>query len=179
YVSHAYHLPALIRHCATIPLRHDRRTIHEVEVVLPGARVSPQDVGLAIAVEVADACDLPVQIGHRAQIPLACEYLRAVHRVEVVLAGRSIAPQDVGPEVGVEVTAQQVRRAQLWRSESVEGNPAVVAKADEQSLCLQLAVLLDVRRETGDVAARVILNAMNHDVGDDLIAYARRHGHVR
>src|SRR2546421_6628937 len=37
-------------------------TLFRSDVVLAGARVSPQDVGPAVAVEVAGACDSPVQI---------------------------------------------------------------------------------------------------------------------
>src|SRR5207302_1519076 len=95
-VAYAFHLPAVVAHRPNEAFgRLDGGAIHEVEVVLPGARVPPQDVGLAVAVEVADACHGPVGIGHGAQIPLARQDLRAVHRIEIVLAGRRIAPQDV------------------------------------------------------------------------------------
>src|SRR5262249_53086 len=81
----------------------DRGPVHRVDVVLPGAGVAPEDVRLAVAVVVAGRHDLPVQIGHGAQEPFAWFDRGAGHRVDVVLPGRAVAPQDVGHAVAVEV----------------------------------------------------------------------------
>src|SRR2546427_429751 len=75
--------------------RLDGGAIHEVEVVLSRAAVSPQDVRLAIAIEVRNADHLPGEISHRAEITLARPDRQPIHRIDVVLSRDRISPQDV------------------------------------------------------------------------------------
>src|SRR3954471_13556470 len=42
--------------------RLDARSVHRIDVVLPRPGVTPQDVGLAVAVVVASGDDLPAQV---------------------------------------------------------------------------------------------------------------------
>src|SRR2546429_5010101 len=44
-----------------------RRAVHQVDIVFASGAVSPQDVGRAIAVEIAHAGHLPVLVGLRTQ----------------------------------------------------------------------------------------------------------------
>src|SRR5688572_7581111 len=73
-----------------------------MDVVLSAGEITPEDIGSAVAVEVAYAHYPPVQIGDRTHISFPGDR-RAVHQVHVVLAAGRIAPQDVGPAVAVEV----------------------------------------------------------------------------
>src|SRR5207245_4940820 len=79
------------------------RSVHGIDVVLPRARVAPQDVALPVAVEVRDADHFPVEIGDAAQVALGRLDRESVHRIEVVLAGDCMSPQDVILAVAVEV----------------------------------------------------------------------------
>src|SRR5204862_117340 len=91
-------------HTAQVALRPDGDAVHEVDVVLAGARVALHDVGPAVAVEVPGSRDRPVEIGYGSKIPLVAENLRAIHRIEVVLpcaACTLVAPQD-GRAAGAE-----------------------------------------------------------------------------
>src|SRR5437773_5705434 len=63
-VSYADDAPSRVGNRPQIALRcFDREPIHQIEVVLPRDRIPPQDVVLAIAIEVAYAHDLPALIG--------------------------------------------------------------------------------------------------------------------
>src|SRR5204862_7161278 len=64
--------------------------------------VSPQDVGFAIAVEVADGCHGPCGIGDAAHEALRDD-LQPVHEIDVIVAGGGVPPQDVASAVAVEV----------------------------------------------------------------------------
>src|SRR5712691_3670707 len=79
-----------------------RETVHEEHRVLACRAVAPQDVGLAVAVEVADSHNAPVEVGHRVDGSVA-QNRSAVHEPDYVLAGRAVAPQDVGLAVPIEV----------------------------------------------------------------------------
>src|SRR5207248_776925 len=81
--------------------RGDRPPVHQVEVVLARRGVAPQDVCLAVTVEVADPLHLPGWI-HKVDGTLGGG-AQPVHQPDVVLAGRGVAPQDVGFAVAVEV----------------------------------------------------------------------------
>ena len=95
-VAHARDLPIRVRDRPYVTLGgKDHCAVHEVNVVLACARVAPQEVGFPVAIEVADAGHGPIEICHGTQIPFASKDCRTVHRIEVVLAGRGIAPQDV------------------------------------------------------------------------------------
>src|SRR5712692_501417 len=64
--------------------------------------VAPQDVGLAVAVEVADAGNLPVRVadgGERAR----ADHAGPVEQPDKDFAIAGVAPQDVGLAVAVEV----------------------------------------------------------------------------
>jgi len=107
-IADSRHLPVQIRQRADEAFGNDRLAVsaHEIDVVLPVGLVAPQDVGLAVAVEIADPGHLPAHVGDRAQVALTGENRRAVERVDVVLsraAGALVAPQDVGAHVAVEV----------------------------------------------------------------------------
>src|SRR5438876_270488 len=66
-VAYRCDLPVQISHRAQIPFRRfDGRPVHWIEIVLAGARLPPQDVGLAIAVDIADSGHVPTLIGHGA-----------------------------------------------------------------------------------------------------------------
>src|SRR5439155_22840511 len=98
-------LPSEIGDSSHVTLsRLDRRPIHRIEIVLAARAVSPDDVRLAVAVEVADAFHLPGEIRHRAQIALARLDRPAIHRIQVVLAGDAVPPQDIGLPIAVEVS---------------------------------------------------------------------------
>src|SRR5207237_8036170 len=71
-------------------------------VVLARRRVTPQEVATAIAVEIAAAGDLPVEVRYRAYVALAGDR-GAVHEVHVVLAGRLVAPDDIVAMIAVEI----------------------------------------------------------------------------
>src|SRR5207245_2996654 len=81
----------------------DGGPVHGVDIVLTARAVPPHDVGLAIAVEVADALHLPVHVGHRADEPFRRLDARSVHGIDVVLPRARVAPQDVALPVAVEV----------------------------------------------------------------------------
>ena len=66
--------------------------------------VAPQDVGLAVAIEVADAGDLPV-VPDNAERALTDD-AEPVQQPDVDLS-RGIAPQDVGLAVAIEVFAAE------------------------------------------------------------------------
>src|SRR5207245_3765578 len=55
------HLPGLVAHRVDRTRPGDRDTVHQPDVVLAGRSVAPQDVGLAIAVEVTDPLHLPAR----------------------------------------------------------------------------------------------------------------------
>src|SRR5437773_4025971 len=102
-VADPLHLPGLVAHSVDRTRPGDRETVHQVDVVLAGRGVAPQEVGLAVAVEVADPLHLPARgrihevdgtLGGGAQ---------PIRQPDVVLAGRGVAPQDVGLAVAVEV----------------------------------------------------------------------------
>src|SRR6266851_3806643 len=80
-----------------------RETVHEEHRVLAGRAVAPQDVGLAVTVEVADSRDTPVEIRNRSE-HRAARNGGAVHEPDYVLTGRAVAPQDVGLAVSIKVT---------------------------------------------------------------------------
>src|SRR5687767_1525411 len=83
--------------------RLDRGAVHQVDVVVAGGGVAPQDIALAVAVVVAHRHDLPVEIRDRAYVALARLDRGAVHRVEVVLAAARVAPHDVSLAVAIEI----------------------------------------------------------------------------
>src|SRR5258708_8294581 len=62
----------------------------------------PEDVGLAVLVEVAAPCNAPVEVGPCAEDRLA-QNRGAVHDPDRDPAGHAVAPQDVGLAVPVEV----------------------------------------------------------------------------
>src|SRR5205823_457148 len=95
--------PAGDRLARRIQRGRDRPAIHEEDGVLAGRAVAPQDVGLAVAVVVPDAHDLPVEVRYWLDAP-AADYGGAVHGPDRVLSGRAVAPQDVDLAVAVEVT---------------------------------------------------------------------------
>src|SRR5439155_696228 len=150
----AFHLPTRGRiHKVDGTLEGGAQPIHQPDVVLARRGVAPQDVGLAVAVEVADPVHLPGLVAHkldrappddgdtdpppdlvlpgrRVAPPTVVPYTtlfrslafhlptrgrihkvdgtleggaQPVHQPDVVLAGRGVAPQDVGLAVAVEV----------------------------------------------------------------------------
>src|SRR5258707_3472429 len=74
--------PAGDRHRRNENDGRDRAAVHEVDSILARAAVAPQDVGLAVAVEVADAGDVPVEVRYRPDIRSAHE-LAARHLVSM------------------------------------------------------------------------------------------------
>src|SRR5205823_8244809 len=76
--------------------------VHQPDVILASRGVAPQDVGLAVAVEVTDPLHLPGLVAQRVDRTRPGDR-ETVHQPDVVLAGRSIAPQDVGLAIAVEV----------------------------------------------------------------------------
>jgi len=66
--------------------------VHEPDVDLPGGAVLPQDIGLAIVIEIANAGNIPVQGDVRAP---AAGKRGAVHQPDEDFAGGAVAPQDV------------------------------------------------------------------------------------
>ena len=103
-VAHAGDLPVLVGDCADKAFaRLDGGAVHEIDVVLAGADIPPQDVGFAVAIEVADSGDLPALVGHLAEVALARLDGQSVHQVDVVVPGGAVPPQDVGLAVAVEI----------------------------------------------------------------------------
>ena len=96
-------MPALVGHRPEIALTRDRRAVHQINVVFPGARVSPQDIGLAIPVKVPHPRHLPVGVGHRPEVALGALDRQTIHRIEIVLPRSRVPPQDVGFAVAIEV----------------------------------------------------------------------------
>src|SRR5579864_5478072 len=76
--------------------------VHKPDRVIAGRVVVPQDVGLAVCVEVADPRDTPVKIRHRGGSGTARDR-SPVHEPDRVIAGRAVVPQDVRLAVSVEV----------------------------------------------------------------------------
>src|SRR5207302_88281 len=85
-----------------VTLAGDRGAVHQVDIVFASGAVSPQDVGPAIAVEIAHAGHLPGRVGLRTHGTLAGDR-RAVHQLDIVFASRAVSPQDVGLAIAVEV----------------------------------------------------------------------------
>ena len=54
--------------------------------------MAPQDVGLAVAVEVPHRSDLPVLVGHRADKAFRRLDRQPIHQIDVVLTGGDIPP---------------------------------------------------------------------------------------
>src|SRR5204862_866605 len=99
----AFHLPARGRiHKVDGTLGGGAQPVHQPDVILASRGVAPQDVGLAVAVVVADPLHLPSLVAQRVDRTWPGDR-ETVHQVDVVLAGRGVAPQDVGPAVAVEV----------------------------------------------------------------------------
>src|SRR5262249_35213357 len=72
---------------------------------LSGDVVVPNDVGLAVAVDVARAGDQPAASRrHRARRATAREHSRAIHQPDHIIPGVSVAPKNVAPTVAIEVT---------------------------------------------------------------------------
>ena len=94
--------------------RLDRAAVHPREVPRPGDRVAGEDVGLAVAVEVAEAHDQPVEVRLEGGGAVAGELVRPAHGVVVPGAGgracRAVGAgeQDVGLAVAVEVAEAKV-----------------------------------------------------------------------
>src|SRR5258708_38284740 len=86
--------PAGDRHRRNENDGRDRAAVHEVDSILARAAVAPQDVGLAVAVEVADAGDSPVEVRYRRDEQPTYESF-AIHETERVLAGKSDAPDEL------------------------------------------------------------------------------------
>src|SRR5947209_1958454 len=105
-VPHAHHLPGGAGHLVDRTGRLDGQAIHQVDEVeaVEGTRaiVAPQDIALAIAIEVAEASHLPIQICDLVDGTLA-EDGGTVHEVDDVDTGGGIAPEDVGLAIAVEV----------------------------------------------------------------------------
>src|SRR5207302_2139363 len=106
-VADSCHLPVLVGHRADVSLPTYGGSVHEIDIVLASRDVAPQNIRPPIAVEVAGAGDGPAQVRYDTQVPFARHDRCAVHRVDVVLAGRSIAPQDVRAAVGGEIGSQR------------------------------------------------------------------------
>ena len=96
-------MPVLIRHRADISFARNRGAVHEVDIVIAGGLVPPQDVFHAVAIEIADAHHLPVLVSHCARESFGAQNRRAIHRVDVVLTGGDIAPQNIRPPIAIEV----------------------------------------------------------------------------
>src|SRR5438034_1857178 len=100
YLSRVLHLPVQVG-LRTQGTAGVRRAVHQPDIVFASRAVSPQDVGPAIAVEIAHAGHLPVQVGLR-QVTLAGDR-GAVHQVDIVFASGAVSPQDVGLAIAVEI----------------------------------------------------------------------------
>src|SRR6266480_7473517 len=108
-VADPLHLPARGRiHKVDGTLGSGAQPVHQPDVVLAGRGVPPQDVGLAVAVEITDAGDGPVRVLHRAQKALRPDR-GPIHEVAVVLPGSRVAPQDVRAAVTAEIGAQGMK----------------------------------------------------------------------
>src|SRR5882672_2957972 len=99
----------------------NRGAVHEPDRVRAGYVVVPQDVGLAISVEVADSRDAPVEIRYRSEVGSATRNRGAVHEPDRVRAGRVVMPQDVGLAVPVEIATHD--RARGRRHRDRDGGP--------------------------------------------------------
>ena len=86
--------------CRGCPARN-RGPVHQPDVDLAAGAVPPQDVGIAVAIEVADALNDPVR-GDVADATAARDR-RPVHQPEIQLAGAAVPPQNVGFAVAIEV----------------------------------------------------------------------------
>src|SRR5207302_10986178 len=83
---------------------------------LAGRAVPPHQVCLAVAVEVADADDLPSQIGHARWIEDTCRTVRgALHEPRGELSGTLILPNQISGAVAVEVLTHDEWRRRLHR----------------------------------------------------------------
>src|SRR5204863_40296 len=146
-VADPLHLPSLVAQRVDRTRPGDRETVHQVDVVLAGRSVAPQDVCLAVAVEVADPVHLPARGRNREEDAVSRSGAHAVHRADVVLAGRRIAPQDVRAAVAVVIAAR------------VEERPrGVIADAAVERGTGTVATLLEVRGESVHGAAGPVDN---------------------
>ena len=76
----------------------DRQPVHQPADVLARDLVAQDDVGLAVAVEVADALHLPVRVGNRRQERRRRDR-EPVHQPPDVLTVGLVAPDDIGLSV--------------------------------------------------------------------------------
>src|SRR5437667_459482 len=91
-ISERRKLPSQVGHGAQIALgRLDGGAIHRIKIVASGDEVSPDNIGLAIAIEIADARDLPALIRDGAYETFA-GYSDSVHQVNVVLPRSRVPP---------------------------------------------------------------------------------------
>src|SRR5262249_62143501 len=95
-------------HRAASPARAatHRRAVHQPDHRLAGGAVAPEDVGKAVAVEVALADDRP-RASHRTW-RTASDHEGAIHLPEHHEPAAAVAPQDVALEVAVEVVGSSM-----------------------------------------------------------------------
>src|SRR5213078_4508705 len=94
--------------------------IHEPDRVLSGRAVAPQDVDLAVTVEVTRPGEVPVQVRER-QDRGAARDGAADHEPDRVLTGALVVPQDVGLPVAVEITDPDDRPVRVGYRGGVRG----------------------------------------------------------
>src|SRR5438477_4316883 len=88
----AFHLPARGRiHKVDGTLGGGAEPIHQPDVVLARRDVAPQDVGLAVAIEVADPLHLPRLVAHRDGYTRPRDRV-TVHLTDAVLGARGVVP---------------------------------------------------------------------------------------
>src|SRR5439155_1478438 len=125
----------------------DGAAVHEPDLVLAGDRVVPEDVGLAVAAEVADAGDGPVLSGDRRDIRGTLDRA-ADDDPDRVLTGALVAPQDVGRAADVKVihgVHRHDRRRWWWwwrrsaRDDEVDGRSTRHARAGGRALADHVA----------------------------------------
>src|SRR6266850_277173 len=98
------HLPVLVRDGAQVAFGGlDGGAVHRIKIVLAGGRVAPEQVALAVSVIVANGHDLPREVGDSPDVSLGRLDRRAIHRIQIILAARAVAPHDVRLAVTVEV----------------------------------------------------------------------------
>src|SRR5438477_175396 len=84
-------LPVQIRYRRQELRHHDGGAVHQPGKILPVRRVSPDEVGAAVAVNIANRLDLPVEVGNPRPSD-GTENRGAVHQPEDSAAGHTVAP---------------------------------------------------------------------------------------
>src|SRR4051812_38556793 len=102
--------------------------------------MAPNDVGVAVAIEVGHPLDLPGSVRHGPYVSLCRLDGRAIHEIQIVPTGNSVAPEDIGFTVAVEVAHADHPPVEIGHAPQIS-----LASIDAQSIHRVQIVLASAR----------------------------------